>query len=302
MYYLGMTYLLGAARLPVPAFFGPPIGEQSKEELIQPDMDKGIALLKRSADSGYFRSQWALAVLYQAGYRAIKPDKGLSDKYWKLLSDQTGVKTTEEIGLLYSVDDEKNYTPGKNKYQGRQLSYQETNEIAREWFERAATQSDDTCTYKKGGMCQPASLYELGRMYRDGRGTHRDAQKAFGYFQRSAELDYFRSKGEVGLAYYQGSGVVRDYGKALKWLLAAANENESSPNSPVHRFRNTVGTFYETGTGTAKDLVLAYAWYNLAAAGGNADAQKNMTRLEGILSPDQAEGRANPFKQLVPRT
>ena len=285
MYYLGMTYLLGAAPLPVPGSFGPPIGEQSKEELIQPDMDKGIALLKRSADSGYFKSQWALAVLYQAGYRAIKPDKGLSDKYWKLLSDQTGVETAEQIGLLYSVDDEKSYTPGKNKYQGRQLSYQETNEIAREWFERAATQADRT--YKNGGMSQPASMYQLGLMYRDGRGAVRDAQKAFGYFRRAAELDYFRSKEEVARAYYNGSGVVRDWGEALKWLLAAANANESGPDSPVHRLRNLVGLAYEDGMGAPQDLVLAYAWYNVAVAGGNADAQQNATRLEGILSPDQ---------------
>jgi TPR repeat protein len=282
MHYLGMTYLLGVE--PPPADGGLP---QSKQELIQPDINKGIALLKRSADSGYYRSQWALAVLYQAGYRAIKPDKGLSDKYWKLLSDQTSVLAAYEIGRLYSVDDEKDYTPGKNKYQGRQLSYQETNEVAREWFERAATQSDDTCTFKKGGICQPASLYQLGLMYRDGRGTVRNAQKAFGYFKRSAELDFFNSKAAVALAYDQGSGVVRNYGEALKWWLAAANENESSPNSPVHRFRNTVGSSYETGAGTAKDLVIAYAWYNVAAAGGDADAQQNATRLEGILSPDQ---------------
>ena len=280
MHYLGMTYLLGVE--PAPADGGLP---QSKEELIHPDMEKGIALLKRSADSGYFRSQWALAVLYQAGYRAIKPDKGLSDKYWKLLSEQTSVETAYEIGLLYSVYDEKNYTPGKNKYQGRQLSYQETNQIAREWFEKAAAQTDST--YTKGGMSQPASLYQLGFMYRDGRGTVRDAHKAFGYFKRAAELDYFRSKEEVSRAYYQGSGVVRDYSEALKWLLAAANENETGPNSSVHRLRNAVGFVYEKGVGAAKDPVLAYAWYNVASAGGNADAQQNATRLESILSPDQ---------------
>ena len=301
MHYLGMTYLLGA-RLYAPEEWGPcVVREQCKKyELIQPDMDKGIALLQRSADSGYFRSQWALAVLYQVGYRTIKPDKDLSDKYGKLLSDQTSVEAAYEIGLLYMVSDEKNYSPGKNKYQGRLLSYQETNEIAREWFEKAATQSDSTCTYKKGGMCQADSLYQLGLMYRDGRGTVRNAQKAFGYFKRSAELGHFRSMEPLAWAYLQGSGVVRDYGEGLKWLLAAANQNESSSNSPVHRLRNAVGDAYEKGIGTGKDLVLAYAWYNVAAAGGNPDAQNNATRLEGILTPDQVKDAQTLSRNWAP--
>jgi TPR repeat protein len=272
MYRLGMTYLLGAT-------------DSSNQVLITQDIDKGVALLKDSAGSGYFRSQWALAVLYQAGFRVIKPDKELSDKYWKLFASQSAADVACDIGLMYSAEDERTYIPGKNKYMGRPLDYKETNEVARQWFEKAISLPDDT--YKDGGMSQPESMYNLGLMYRDGRGAQRDLQKAIAYFKHAAELGDYPAMRELVTAYLSGSGVAKNYPEALKWALVASNENEDAPSSKVHMSQYVVGELYENGVGTDKDLVLAYAWYNVAAAGGLPYAKEAVTRMEALLTSDQ---------------
>jgi TPR repeat protein len=260
---LGMTYLLGGS------------SGETNERLIQPDIEKGVAFIRRAADSGYWYGQWAVAALYQVGFKTIQPDKEVSDRYWKLLDAQASAEAERGIGNLFYEYSSKNYIPGKNKYLGRVLSYSETNNVAREWYEKAAAQND------------AASIYQLGLMYRDGIGFGQDAGRADEYFKRCADLGQFRCMDALAFAYSQGSGVVRDYSEAFKWFLAAANENEAVPWSRVHQMRSSVGFMYENGYGTEKDLILAYAWYNVAAASGYAEAKKSLSRMESQLTPDQ---------------
>lgn len=273
---LGMTYLLGAK------------WAKGDERLSEPDIDEGVKLLKRAADAGYWYSQWALAVLYEVGFRTVAVDKALSDHYWDLLSAQSSVEAQRGIAFLYQETNAKTYQDGRNKFRGRPLTYAETNYVARDWFEKAALQDD------------PDSLAQLGFMYRDGMGITADPQKGASYFKRSADLGNFQSMGALAFAYGQGVGVVRDYDAAFKWLLAAANENETIDWSRVHGLRNSVGEFYENGWGTSKDMVLAYAWYNVAAAGGNADAKKNVARLEPQLSAEKLKEAQSMSSSWVP--
>ena len=42
---------------------------------------------------------------------------------------------------------------------------------------------------------------------------------------------------------------------------------------------------YYNGLGVAKDMVLAYAWFNLAAINGDESAIKNRDMAEGQLDP-----------------
>jgi TPR repeat protein len=272
---LGMTYLLGARRAGISLESLSVRGADAPVILIQPDPEKGVALLARAADLGDSISQWDLAVLYQVGFHAISPDKALSDKYWKLISEETKAVHQRWIASLYFQTD-KDYTPGKNKYFGRSLStYYETNDVAREWLEKAAAQGD------------VESMWRLGLIFRDGMTGPPNATKAVSYFKRAAERGDYKSMAALAVAYTDGTGVARNYEEAFKWAVAAANENETAPSSQVHKMRNAVGWSYENGYGTTKDLVLAYAWYNVSASGGDADAQQNVARLESLLSSEE---------------
>ena len=231
--------------------------------------------MKESADAGYWQAQWALAVLYQSGFGKIKSDKDASDKYWKLLSEQSEPKVQLQIGHHYHEASKKYYKDGKNKYQGRSLNFDDTNKVAHEWYLKAAD---------KGVV---GALHSLGLIYRDGTGVYKDEQKAIEHFKLAAEKGSHDSMRELAFAYLNGNGVVKDYAEAHKWLLKSADEDNKSSWSDVHKARNALGALYEYGWGVERDTVLAYAWYNIAASGGYDKAKQNLARVEKAIKPEE---------------
>lgn len=264
-YDLGMTYLLGAKLF----------GGRDEKKLIPPDINKGLILIKEAADAGYWEGQWAMAVLYQSGYKSLKPEKGESEKYWKKFNEQTDPKIQREVAHKYAEWDRTRYVDGKNKFEGRALSFEETNKIAFEWFQKAADKSDEI------------SIYRLGQMYRDGRGVWTDPHKAMELIKRAAGMGHFEAQRDLAFAYLEGKGVVKDYTEAYKWLLKAADEDVTSKFSDVHKTRNALGALHEFGWGVDKDSVLAYAWYNIAAGGDYDKAKQNLNRVEKALKPEE---------------
>lgn len=264
-YDLGMTYLLGATDNDGP----------KQKVLIPKDIDKGMALLQDSANAGYYKSQWALAVLYQAGYSKIQPNKAESDKYWAMFESQTDATVQNRSAFLYREKDRQKYVDGKNKYKGKALSFDETNSVAVEFFNKSAAQGNKY------------ALYNLGLAYLNGEGVYKDPVKGIEYLKKSAEASHYAAMSELGFAYLQGNGTVKDYGEAYRWLLQAANEKTRSRWSDAHRARNAVGVLYEYGGGVDKDNVLAYAWYNIAMSGGYEKAQANLSRMEKLLNQEE---------------
>jgi len=277
-YQLGMTYFLGATEL----------FSNSDKKIVQPDMDKGLPLIKDAAEAGYWEAQRVMAILYQSGFKSIKPDKEESEKYWKKFAEQTDPVVQRGIGLHYSETDRGKYQAGKNKYQGRSLSFEETNKVAFEWFQKAADKNDTIASFN------------LATMYRDGRGVWKDDQKAIDLFRKASDLGHFGAQQEMANAYLYGKGVVRDYAEAYKWLLKAAAEDTTATYSDVHRVRNALGVLHEFGWGVEKDAVLAYAWYNIAAAGQYEKAKQNLARVEKALKPDELREAQTLSREWTP--
>jgi len=48
-----------------------------------------------------------------------------------------------------------------------------------------------------------------------------------------------------------------------------------------------LGLLYESGSGVDRNLVEAYRWFNIAAAGGDAQARTNAVELQARLTPAQ---------------
>jgi TPR repeat protein len=59
--------------------------------------------------------------------------------------------------------------------------------------------------------------------------------------------------------YRDGIGSLQDFERAMKWLKRAAASGDRIA-------MRSVGELYERGWGVSKSLVLAYAWYSVAAA------------------------------------
>ena len=74
---------------------------------------------------------------------------------------------------------------------------------------------------------------------------------------------------QLGLCYYDGKGVARDFKTACEWYLKAArNGNDKA--------MNLIGLCYERGEGVIKSKAEAFEWFFRAAEKGNADAMFNV--------------------------
>lgn len=63
---------------------------------------------------------------------------------------------------------------------------------------------------------------------------------------------------EIGAAYRNGEGVVKDIGLAAQWFRKAADRGYAPAQL-------TLGHMCETGEGVGKDVDAAVAWYQRAA-------------------------------------
>jgi uncharacterized protein len=235
-----------------------------------------MQLLTENADAGYWESQYALAELQQAGYADIKPDLAESNKWWQRLEAQTDAAVQASIARRYLATDSSRYSAGANTWKGKSLSYEDTNQVAFEWFSRAAAQGD-----------APA-LWQLAIMKYSGIGTSKDLQSAVQHHRKAAELGEVAAIYHLGLAYTDGNGVPKDYASALHWLNKAVAHEDLYGSNPVRsQAQSALGVLYENGYGVGKDLLIAYALYDLAAADSNQKANENLSRVAKLLKPEQ---------------
>ena len=70
----------------------------------------------------------------------------------------------------------------------------------------------------------PVAQYYLANMYAGGQGTEPDKEKAFQWFEKSAEQGHAKAQFKTGLAYNEGFGTKKDPSKAITWFEKAADQ------------------------------------------------------------------------------
>ena len=163
---------------------------------------------------------------------------------------------------------------------------------------------------------QAHAQYELGKIYRDGRGVGKDALRAAAWFARAAErnsnaayalgilflaggeglakdvsaaAEWLRRSAEYGnqFAQYhlgklllQGEDIPKDIDKALRWLTTSAEQGNQYA-------QYALGKLHLLGKDVPRDREAAVRWFTLAAARGNKSAQyvlDHMNDRPSILS------------------
>jgi TPR repeat protein len=153
--------------------------------------------------------------------------------------------------------------------------------------------------------------FDLGVMYRDGKGVPKDATKAMEWLQKAAALGNAKAHLYVGGLYYDGKDVPKDLAKAVEWFQKAAalgnadaqyilgdmyHGGEGMPKNTAKAIewyqkaaaqgnanaQYSLGLIYDNGEGVPKDAAKAVEWYRKAAAQGNADAQYNLARMYAL--------------------
>jgi hypothetical protein len=63
------------------------------------------------------------------------------------------------------------------------------------------------------------SQYNLGIIYRDGRGVEQNYKRAFEWFMKASEPELIDGQYNIALAYEMGNNIKQDYAKALELYI-----------------------------------------------------------------------------------
>lgn len=133
---------------------------------------------------------------------------------------------------------------------------------------------------------QAEAQFDLGLLYAQGLGVHRDLTEAARWYRKSADQGNGEAQFALGQLYSRGWGIPRDEADAVRWLqMANSVESEGPPTDWAH----------VEGYGMAKDQKQAVYWYGQAADKGHPEAQFNLARLyaagEGVKRDQEQAAR-----------
>ncbi len=96
--------------------------------------------------------------------------------------------------------------------------------------------------------------------------------KQFDRHWKAAQRGKAESQHNIGVCYYNGVHVTRDYGEAVKWWRLAADQGLADA-------QYNLGLAYSKGEGVPQDIVDSIQWMQRAAAQGYTPAMQIMDML-----------------------
>jgi uncharacterized protein len=131
------------------------------------------------------------------------------------------------------------------------------------------------------GQSSAVSEQLVGQAFLLGAGLPKNYAKAIDWYTKAADNGNLEAQNELGFLYFIGKGVEQDIDKGGAYFLMAARGG-----LPVAQYN--VGIMYATGRGVeGVDVGKAYAWLNIAAAGGHRPAKAARDYLETVINKEQ---------------
>ncbi len=122
--------------------------------------------------------------------------------------------------------------------------------------------------------------YNLGVLYRKGRGVPQDDVQARQWYAKAAAQGQAKAQFNLGTLYFNGEGTPKDYQQALRWFRLAADQG-------VAVAQTKIAIMYDEGQGVPHDIVQAYKWYSLAAMNGDKPAAELRDASAKEMTPAQ---------------
>uniref|UniRef100_A0A914WE36 Protein kinase domain-containing protein n=1 Tax=Plectus sambesii TaxID=2011161 RepID=A0A914WE36_9BILA len=126
--------------------------------------------------------------------------------------------------------------------------------------------------------------FSLGRMYQNGRGVPQSDEETVKWFRKSAEQGDADAQAVLAVIYEYGLGVPQSDEEALKWRIKAAEHGNAEAQS-------SLGSMYKNGEGVPQSDEEAVKWYRKGAEQGNADAQEELAVMyqngQGVLKSEE---------------
>lgn len=123
----------------------------------------------------------------------------------------------------------------------------------------------------------------LGLMYYMGRGVKRDYKIALEWHRKAAMQGKADAQYVVGAMYYTGNALPQDHKMAVQWFRRAAEQGHADA-------QHALGLMYRYHVaGMPQDMVIAYMLWNLSSAGGNHNATEQRASIARQMTPEQIE-------------
>ena len=152
----------------------------------------------------------------------------------------------------------------------------------------------DVTPLAKAGNADAQHL--LGLMYYMGRGVARDYKQAFHWHEKAARQGKADAQYVIGAMYYTGNAVPQDQKLAVEWFRKAAEQGH--PDA-----QHALGLMYRYHVaGMPQDVVIAYMLWNLAAANGHPHAASQRASLARQMSEEQIEEAQSRSRNWKPGT
>ncbi len=122
--------------------------------------------------------------------------------------------------------------------------------------------------------------YNLGVMYYSGLGVKRDYKKAYEWTKKAADQGHVEAQFNMGTLYFNGNGTRRNRDQAFQWYMQAANNGH--PESQYN-----LATMYRDGTGVKRDYVQAHFWANVSRENEYLEAELVQQEISAMLNAEQ---------------
>lgn len=229
-----------------------------------------ISSLRELADKGDAYAQFRLGQIYYEGTAVPRDDREAAAWFSKAASQDHA-----EAQFILATMYEKGHGVLKNDRE------------AFAWYSRAASLGHERSRvilesgrWDAFGAGQEAArvddLAEEGALT-VGRGEEeqphdRDKRELFEKYLAKAEAGDANAQYNVGVMYYHGEGVEKDFEKALKWFLLSAQQGDADA-------QYSLGFMYGRGEGTVKDRAASLEWFQKAASSGHKGALELLEKM-----------------------
>lgn len=124
------------------------------------------------------------------------------------------------------------------------------------------------------------AAYNAAGAYRYGNGTKKDCYQAILYYEIAANFGMMEAMHNLGTMYFNGEGIAKDIDKANNWYLKAANYGSGLSSY-------CLGLMSERGDRGAINYSFAFAWFSVAAAQKNEDAEARIKELTQRMNQEE---------------
>jgi TPR repeat protein len=219
---------------------------------VEKDVEKGIYFLRLSSDQGNGYASFLLGNFFFIAGEQDAEKYPEAIRYFRKGADQGDHRAMQCLAWALS----NGRVVEKNEEEALSLNV------------NAADLGNQTAAYNAAGA------------FRYGHGTPTDCNKAISYYEIAANFGMMEAMHNLGTIYFNAEGITKDIEKANHWYLKAANLGSGLSSL-------CLGLISEQGTRGPADNAFAFAWFSVAAAQGNIEAQKKIESLSKTLIDEE---------------